>query len=343
MHQKNTNFEEQGNPFALSIGDLMAALLLIFILLLSATLLRLKDEQDDFKSKTQVAEKYLEIKKQIFEALNTEFKNDLKKWNAEIVEDELLIRFNSSSKGGFDGPRFYWSRPGDYELNEDHIQILNDFFPRYIKVIHSKKFRKNIQEIRIEGHTDKSWGVDGDPGYIKNMELSQDRTRSVLEYSLNTVKDNDKLKWCKKSITANGLSYSKLLTEEDPTNEINRRVEFRIVTNAEQELKKLLKIGEQESDFYIIPYMTVESEKKAKEIKRFLTNKNLNVEYLRDSDYLSLSYNKKFVIYVCGRFKTKKECQAKLTELKTKKNPSFKGASVRLASKNNLAKKNDIK
>ena len=66
--------EEPENPFALSIGDLMAALLLIFILLLASTLLKL---QDEFETKSQVAERYTAIKEDIYNELMIEFKDDL--------------------------------------------------------------------------------------------------------------------------------------------------------------------------------------------------------------------------------------------------------------------------
>ena len=54
MKRGSTTYQEEEpqNPFALSIGDLMAALLLIFILLLSSTLLRL---QDEFENKSLIA------------------------------------------------------------------------------------------------------------------------------------------------------------------------------------------------------------------------------------------------------------------------------------------------
>jgi hypothetical protein len=79
--------DEPQNPFALSIGDLMAALLLIFVLLLSATLLNLQE-------RAEMAENYKDVKKEIYDELIKEFKDDLKDWNANIDEKDLLIRFS---------------------------------------------------------------------------------------------------------------------------------------------------------------------------------------------------------------------------------------------------------
>ena len=53
-----------------------------------------------------------------------------------LLENSLTLRFNGNTIKEFDGPKFFWRKPGDYELNEDHKKILSDFFPRYIRVIY---------------------------------------------------------------------------------------------------------------------------------------------------------------------------------------------------------------
>ncbi|MBX2897899.1 MAG: hypothetical protein KF763_20825 [Cyclobacteriaceae bacterium] len=120
-------------------------------------------------------------------------------------------------------------------------QILNDFFPRYIKRL--AKYKEDIEEIRIEGHTSSDWrtNVSPDLAYFYNMQLSQDRTRSVLEYSLSLQSIFDNRDWVRKYLTANGLSSSKLIMidgKEDK--ERSRRVEFRVRTNAEKRIVKII-------------------------------------------------------------------------------------------------------
>jgi outer membrane protein OmpA-like peptidoglycan-associated protein len=218
---------ENSNPFALSIGDLMAALLLIFVLLLSSTLMRL---QDEFENKTLVAERYTAIKADIYRQLMIEFKDDLLKWNATIDSEDLVFRFKE--------PDILFG------VNESSIkpkfkEILNDFFPRYINVISRKDFKENIEEIRIEGHTDNSGP------YFYNMELSQDRTRSVLTYVLqNTFRSGQDQEWVKANLTANGLSYSRPIADNNDEigKRLNRRVEFRIRTNAEKQIEEILNL-----------------------------------------------------------------------------------------------------
>lgn len=226
MKRDNTTYQEDEsqNPFALSIGDLMAALLLIFILLLSATLLNLQE-------RAEMAENYKDIKKDIYEELMKEFKDDLKDWNATIDKKDLLIRFS--------GPRVEFDF-GKSKVKPEFKEILSNFFPRYVKIITLAKFKSNIEEIRIEGHTDNKGS------YFHNMELSQNRTRSVLNFVLeNTNYENSEKEWIQLNLTANGLSFSKPLADNNTElgQSLNRRVEFRIRTNAEKQIDEILKIN----------------------------------------------------------------------------------------------------
>src|SRR5690606_35982840 len=223
--------EEPQNPFALSIGDLMAALLLIFILLLSSTLLRL---QDEFENKTQIAERYTAIKEDIYNQLMIEFKEDLEKWNAYIDPDELIFRFKE--------PDILFGI-NQYKVKPEFETILKEFFPRYINVLSKPEFKENIEEIRIEGHTDNSGS------YFHNMELSQNRTRSVLTYVLeNTLDETIDKNWVQLKLTANGLSYSKPIADNETESgrALNRRVEFKIRTNAEKQIDEILKLNPNE-------------------------------------------------------------------------------------------------
>ena len=241
-----TDTAQEENPFVLSIGDLMAALLLIFILLLSATLLMLQDKFGKATEEQEQAKKivsaYSDIRKKIYEALDEAFKEDFKRWSAKIIEETLVIRFKE--------PSMYFD-PGKASLKEEFKDILIIFFPRYVKVLNDKKFRENIEEIRIEGHTSSEWYTDvgGKERYFLNMELSQNRTRSVLEFGLSQINDSEMKAWAKAKITANGLSSSKLILKDGKEDkEASRRVEFRVRTDAEKRIEDIQEKIKQKTD-----------------------------------------------------------------------------------------------
>ena len=113
-----------------------------------------------------------------------------------------------------------------------------------MKIIYSDKYKNDIEEVRIEGHTSSEYlGSSVSEAYIRNMKLSQDRTRNVLKYVLDITTGNNQKNWLKQNLTSNGLSSSKLILNRDGSeNKVaSRRVEFRVKTNAEQSLNKIIK------------------------------------------------------------------------------------------------------
>lgn len=215
--------EEEGyseNSFNLSVGDLMAGLLFIFILLLMGALLQVQEKAEKDK---ELADRYDNTKTHLYIDLLAEFKKDLAVWGADI-DSTLSIRFQEPSML-FD--------EAQSDLKPKFKEILDDFFPRYISVLSQSKYKDNIKEIRIEGHTNSN----GE--YFSNMELSQNRTRSVLQYCMGLT-SKEEAEWLRGVITANGLSSSHLIYRNGVEDKnLSRRVEFRIRTNAEEVLEEI--------------------------------------------------------------------------------------------------------
>lgn len=219
------------NPFALSVGDLMAALLLVFVLLLSATLLLIKEDEVRTVS---IIEEYEALQDSLYQDLLDEFEGDLERWDAELDRATLALRFRE--------PEVLFER-GRADVRPAFADILSDFFPRYVGILRRDEYRSSIEEIRIEGHTSSEWaaGAGADISYFNNMQLSQDRTRSVLQYVLGTIREGTERSWTRRLVTANGLSSSQpVLVDgvEDPR--ASRRVEFRVRTDAERQLREIL-------------------------------------------------------------------------------------------------------
>jgi len=209
---------EAENPFALSLGDLMAALLLIFILLLANTILKLEE----------AAEKPKEVKRDLIEELKKElkgFKVD-PQTGAVTLPEKILFKY------------------GEDDLLTTGRSVLRNLIPRYAKVLFSSdERRKHIAQVIIEGHTDPFGS------YSRNLKLSLDRAYEVSRYIFSdnfvegfTDTEHGKLFW--ERLTVNGRSYMDLvykgnqdaikvkhvgepLDEVKQKNSPNRRVEFK--------------------------------------------------------------------------------------------------------------------
>ncbi len=210
------------------LSDLMTGLMVMFLLIAVTYMIRV--EADAYRVK-EVAVAYTEIKDALFNALNSEFKGDLQRWKAQLIKYDLAIRFTE--------PEVLFAE-GSSDLKPEFRAILGDFFPRYVRILTSR-------EVRIEGHTSSDWtGVTTpEDAYFRNMELSQARTRSALVFALGLPEVSGERGWLRQYLTANGLSSSHPVFDasgvEDPAR--SRRVEFRVRTDAETRIAKILEVS----------------------------------------------------------------------------------------------------
>ncbi len=217
------------------LSDLMTGLMVIFLLI--AVMYMMKVDADAERIRT-VAIAYSDIRDALFEDLHSEFQQDLGPWKAEILKSDLTIRFNE--------PEILFAT-GSSELKPEFKAILADFFPRYVRILTSPKYRDAISEIRIEGHTSSDWSGQSSPedAYFRNMELSQARTRTTLSYVLELPAVAADRSWLIRYLTANGLSSSRPILNDDRSEDVlrSRRVEFRVRTDAEVRLAKILELS----------------------------------------------------------------------------------------------------
>lgn len=214
----------------LSVSDLMAGLMMVFLFIAIALMRTAILERNMIK---EIAVAYRDNQVAIYEALSQEFEKDLERWDADIDRQTLAFEFHA--------PDVLFGR-GETEVRPDFRAILSDFFPRYLEVLDG--FRDSIDEIRIEGHTSSDWGgaASETDAYFLNMRLSQGRTRSVLEYVYDLPAIVAERDWVKQHFAAVGFSSSRVVLDEsgaeDP--EHSRRVSFRVVTNAETQIRRII-------------------------------------------------------------------------------------------------------
>jgi outer membrane protein OmpA-like peptidoglycan-associated protein len=217
------------------LSDLMTGLMFLFLLIALAYMVEVEIQHARAKD---VALLYTQARTNLYNDLDREFNDDLSKWGADLDRNTLSIRFY--------GPGALFAT-GSSELQPRFKTILDDFFPRYLRILTQRKYVNLISEVRIEGYTSTSWkpGASLNESYIGNMALSQDRTRSVLGYALDMPAVQPEKPWLIQVLTANGLSFSHLRTKADGTEDAfaSQRVEFRVRTNADEQIRKVLDLS----------------------------------------------------------------------------------------------------
>ncbi len=215
----------------IAVSDLMSGLMMVFLLISVMYLVKVEKETAKIRD---VAILYDHLRSQLYQDLYQEFEPDLPRWGAELNED-LSLRFYNSE---------LLFAEGEAAIGNKFQLILADFFPRYISIITSDEYREDITEVRIEGHTSSTWAnaVNSDEAYLKNMSLSQQRTRTTLGFLLALDNVQDEREWIRLHLTANGLSSSKLILTKEGSEDAqrSRRVEFVVKTDAEARIATIL-------------------------------------------------------------------------------------------------------
>jgi chemotaxis protein MotB len=174
------------------------------------------------------------VRKEIVEALSGEFgDSDLK---VSVDERTGAITFDSSIL--FDYNKAVITASGK--------EFLSEFMPRYADVLLSSRYRNNISEIIIEGHTD----TEG--AYMFNLQLSQRRALAVAEFCLSDKSDilpENQLDEMRTLISATGRSYSSPIYGEDGEVDMDasRRVEILFRLKDEEMVREMMEILSEEA------------------------------------------------------------------------------------------------
>lgn len=216
----------------MSVSDLMTGLMVIFLFVAIAYITR---EKKDLT-------KYVDSKEELYKKLVNKFADDTTRWKMTIGKN-LSVKFNNPTT---------LFNSGSAEITPEFKSVLDNFIPKYLDILIRDSLRRNINEIRIEGHTDDDGFSRQDP-YIANVRLSQERARNVLQYIRNipafkdySIEDQALLNYW---FTANGLSYGKALDSNGdyvyesklPIDKAkSRRVEFRIITTDDKILENFV-------------------------------------------------------------------------------------------------------
>lgn len=217
----NLKIKEEENHYWMSYSDLMSALLLIFALLLMVNMF---GNQTELEAKDKMIEEVLGVKTRLIEELSKSFSDS----NLEMQIDPQTGAISFAS-----GVFFKYDSS---ELSKEGIKNLHSFVPAYIKVLLSDEFHDHISQIIIEGHTDQ------EGSYLYNLELSQNRSFSVVEeiFSEGFPKIDEKEE-LRALITSNGRSYTVPVFNDkgEIDSDQSRRVEFQFRLKDEEIIEKI--------------------------------------------------------------------------------------------------------
>lgn len=220
--RKNKRREEEMN-YWISFSDLMASILIIFMLLF---IYKILDYQEGIEKKEEIINELTSTRLTIISMLQKEFEKE----NIKITMDPKTGAIQLDEAILFD--------TGNSVLKEDGKAFLQKLIPVYLRIlIGNESIRGQVSQIIVEGHTDDVGG------YIYNLELSQQRAFSVIKFLLDDSINYEHKEDLKGFITANGRSFSNPIYDENNNIERqkSRRVEIKFRLNEEETLLKIKK------------------------------------------------------------------------------------------------------
>jgi chemotaxis protein MotB len=190
----------------------MAGLLLVFILLVTVSMVNLSAHLRQKEKRIQAQGERLQALDQLKHTLMERLSSDLSGLNVTVDLETAAVRIGDGILFAEDSAR----------LTEQGRTLLVQMFHQYIAVVLSPEFTEIVDRIVIEGHTNSRGS------YFYNLRLSQERASAVMALWLE--QPNAFQEQLQEKIVASGRSFSDLIHNdqgvEDPVR--SRRIEIRL-------------------------------------------------------------------------------------------------------------------
>ena len=223
--------DEEEVSYWLSYSDMMAGLLLVFVLIISFTMLQSRIQYEEktaeIERQQETIDSLLGVKSEIVEVLIKEFENS----GLQIKVDSKTGAIMFDSDLLFD--------PDSAILKQSSKDFLDEFLPRYFSILLGDEYSDDIAEIIIEGHT-AEFGT-----YMGCLSLSQERAFAVATYAANDnsiLKEYVDLEKLRDVLTVNGRAYYDPIYDADGKYDMasSRRVEIKFRLRNEDIIDEIL-------------------------------------------------------------------------------------------------------
>lgn len=226
---KRKGKDEGEKPFWISFSDLMTALMSLFLVVMSVTLLSVTKKID------QEEQRKIQRESEI-SSLMSKIRANSEKW-PQVKIDASTYRIDLGEVIRFDS--------GRSNINSTGKQFLREYVPVLLDVYETSLGRRWIRRIVVEGFTDQ------DGSYLYNLKLSLDRSRMVVcALYEDTVEVTEVVKAQQQDLSkleglGNLKELERLLQAPAPTRSVKKVVRQKSsLSNRDKELiRKLFLVG----------------------------------------------------------------------------------------------------
>ncbi|MBF0340777.1 MAG: OmpA family protein [Magnetococcales bacterium] len=197
--------EGPGNPFWISYADLMTALVMLFLVVMSISMVAIASRP--MMEKRQRAGDIRMILTQL-DLMAEESGLDLR-----VNHDDHSINFGDKARFAFNS----------YQLTPEAVEVLRAFVPVLLEVRAGAAGERWMERVHIEGYTDAAGS------YLYNVDLSLKRAQSVLCALLTVDLPPEKLRRLQELLIIDGASVTAIKSSPEESRRVEVRLEFRRV------------------------------------------------------------------------------------------------------------------
>ncbi len=209
--------DEAEKPFWISFADLMTALMVMFLLVMSVALLAVTKTVSEVERAEQARKDAIE---ELLVRIEQVTKSDPMFEGIRVHRDRQVIDFQDKAR--FD--------TASSQLNRDQAKLLRAFIPHVLEIADSPLGKSWLKRIVVEGFADKR-GT-----YLFNLNLSLQRSQRVLCVLLSPPEADEKpmsdkeLQLVRQLFLVGGYSSNSQKKVLEESRRIELRLEFRRVT-----------------------------------------------------------------------------------------------------------------
>ena len=203
IYRLRKQVEDSGNPFWISYADLMTALAMLFLVVMSISMVAIA-------SRPMVEKK--ERENAIQEILTRlEVRAKEKQLALEINHATYTISFGEKANFAFNS----------FQLSTTAQEALRAFVPLLLKLETREKGKNWLKRIHIEGYTDAT-GT-----YLYNVDLSLNRAQAVVCALFSAELPEDELNDLRQLLIIDGASITGIKASAEESRRVEVRLEFR--------------------------------------------------------------------------------------------------------------------
>lgn len=232
MYARRRVRDEGEKPFWISYSDLMTALMVLFLVVMSVSLLVITRELLEQQKELVIAKQMMDALKakreqrqmainDVMSHLEAAANNTKYVGKVHIGRDRRVVEFGDAAQ----------FNSGDFHLSAEGANTLRDFVPVVLSSVDGNAGKIWFKRVVVEGFTD----TDG--SYLYNLDLSLKRAQSVvcalLDSSATNKLDSEQQKRVRELFLVGGFSFNSAKESKTASRRVELRLDFQTIEESE--------------------------------------------------------------------------------------------------------------